>query len=165
MDVLGLHFQAPWWLLGLVVGPLALWVASRRARVGAAVKFPGAERARQLRPTLRQRLRGLPALLVAVSVMLGSVAMARPQRGSVRRNVTTEGVDIVVCLDVSGSMAAEDFQPHNRLKVAKDVVAEFVRMAEKRLPPSLANCGLEDAGKICKFNALVKQELVEWSRP
>jgi Ca-activated chloride channel family protein len=45
----------------------------------------------------------------------------------VKQNVTTEGVDIVVALDVSGSMAAEDFQPQNRLAVAKQVVSERAR--------------------------------------
>ena len=54
------------------------------------------------------------------------LALARPQHGSLREDVTTQGVDIVVALDVSGSMAAEDFQPKNRLEVAKEVVAEFV---------------------------------------
>jgi len=44
-----------------------------------------------------------------------------------KEDVTTRGVDIVVALDVSGSMAAEDFQPRNRLAVAKEVVAEFVK--------------------------------------
>jgi Ca-activated chloride channel family protein len=59
--------------------------------------------------------------------VLGFVALARPQRGSEHRSVTTRGVDMVVALDVSGSMAAEDFQPRNRLEVAKEVVGEFVR--------------------------------------
>ena len=44
-----------------------------------------------------------------------------------REDVTTQGVDIMVALDVSGSMAAEDFQPRNRLAVAKEVVADFVQ--------------------------------------
>jgi Ca-activated chloride channel family protein len=57
----------------------------------------------------------------------GAVALARPQHGSLRESVTTRGVDIVVVLDVSGSMAAQDFQPRNRLEVARSVVAEFVR--------------------------------------
>ena len=61
------------------------------------------------------------------ALVAGAVALARPQHGTLRENVTTQGVDIVVALDVSGSMAAEDFQPRNRLEVAKDVVAEFVR--------------------------------------
>jgi Ca-activated chloride channel family protein len=57
---------------------------------------------------------------------VGAAALARPQKGSLRESVTTRGVDIVVALDVSGSMAAEDFQPRNRLEVAKSVVADFV---------------------------------------
>ena len=58
---------------------------------------------------------------------LGAVALARPQHGTLKEDVTTQGVDIVVALDVSGSMAAQDFQPRNRLAVAKEVVAEFVK--------------------------------------
>ncbi|HUK64219.1 MAG TPA: VWA domain-containing protein, partial [Dongiaceae bacterium] len=54
-------------------------------------------------------------------------ALARPQHGTLREETTTRGVDIVVALDVSGSMAAEDFQPRNRITVAKEVVAEFVK--------------------------------------
>jgi Ca-activated chloride channel family protein len=57
----------------------------------------------------------------------GAIALARPQHGSLKEDVTTRGIDIVVALDVSGSMAAEDFQPRNRLAVAKEVVAEFVK--------------------------------------
>jgi Ca-activated chloride channel family protein len=80
-----------------------------------------------VRPGWRVRLRHLPAFLAALGVVAGSFALARPQHGTLRENVSTQGVDIVVSLDVSGSMAAEDFQPRNRLEVAKDVVAEFVR--------------------------------------
>jgi Ca-activated chloride channel family protein len=66
-------------------------------------------------------------LLAGFGLMAAAVAMARPQHGSLRQNVTTEGVDIVVALDVSGSMAAEDFQPRNRLEVAKSVVSSFIK--------------------------------------
>jgi Ca-activated chloride channel family protein len=72
-------------------------------------------------------LRRLPVVLAALGLALAAVAQARPQQGWSKENVTTEGVDIVVSLDVSGSMAAEDFQPKNRLVVALDVVAGFVR--------------------------------------
>jgi Ca-activated chloride channel family protein len=61
------------------------------------------------------------------ALALASVALARPQKGTLKESVTTRGVDIVVALDVSGSMSAEDFQPRNRLGVAKEVVGEFVR--------------------------------------
>src|SRR5579863_5680837 len=63
------------------------------------------------------RLLGLGCLLLA---------MARPQLGYAWEESLTEGVDIELALDISGSMAAEDFQPHNRVTVAKQVVKEFV---------------------------------------
>jgi Ca-activated chloride channel family protein len=53
-------------------------------------------------------------------------ALARPQKGTQAEEILTDGVDIVIALDSSGSMAAEDFEPHNRLFVAKKVVRQFV---------------------------------------
>lgn len=55
------------------------------------------------------------------------LALARPAIRSAKTSVSTEGVAILLCLDVSGSMVAEDFQPNNRIDVAKTVVADFVR--------------------------------------
>jgi Ca-activated chloride channel family protein len=68
----------------------------------------------------------LPLVLAAAGLVAGGAALARPQQGSLRQDLTTQGVDIMVALDVSGSMAAQDFQPRNRLEVAKQVVADFV---------------------------------------
>jgi Ca-activated chloride channel homolog len=123
----GFRFADPAWLWLALTAPLALTAAWLRERRGAAVVFPGLARLAAARPSLRTRLRHAPAALGALGLLLGSAALARPQLGSVRQNVTTRGVDIVVALDVSGSMAAEDFQPKNRLAVAKGVVAGFVR--------------------------------------
>jgi Ca-activated chloride channel family protein len=70
-----------------------------------------------------------PRLLSALRVValaLLVLAAARPQAGSRRVEVSSEGVDIVIALDVSGSMRAEDFRPKNRLHVAKEVVAAFI---------------------------------------
>jgi Ca-activated chloride channel homolog len=61
-----------------------------------------------------------------IALGLAIAAMARPQMGTQVEEVLTEGVDIVVALDASGSMAAEDFEPHNRFFVAKSVVNKFV---------------------------------------
>jgi len=127
MDWAGLRFHDPWWLALCALGPLVILVALWRERGGGAVAFPGASRLRRTRPGWRVRLRHAPVVLAALALVAGSVALARPQHGSLRQNVTTRGVDIVVALDVSGSMAAEDFQPRNRLAVAKSVVAEFVK--------------------------------------
>jgi len=127
MDWAGFRFHDPWWLVAAISGPLVLLAALLRERGGRAVAFPGASRLRRARAGWRVRLRHAPTALVALGLATGAVALARPQHGSLRENVTTRGVDIVVALDVSGSMAAQDFQPRNRLEVAKSVVAEFVR--------------------------------------
>ena len=54
------------------------------------------------------------------------IALARPQTGQAREVLRGQGIDIVIVLDISGSMAALDFQPDNRLEVAKRVISEFV---------------------------------------
>jgi len=122
----GFRFQEPLWLWGALAGPLVLLAALLRQRRAPAVAFPGVGRLRAIRRSWRVRLLRLPLACAAVGLTLGAVALARPQQGSVRKDVTTQGVDIVIALDVSGSMAAEDFQPRNRLTVAKGVVAGFV---------------------------------------
>jgi Ca-activated chloride channel family protein len=98
---------------------------ARAPRAQHRLSRPG--RARALPRGWRTRLRHAPLALAAGAIVAGAIALARPQWGSVREDVTTSGVDIVVSLDVSGSMAAEDFQPRNRLAVAKQVVADFVQ--------------------------------------
>jgi len=124
----GLRFVEPLWLLALLAGPAVVAAAWLREKKGRAVVFPGLSR---VSPRLvggwRVRIRHLPVVLAGLGLMAAAVALARPQEGSERRDVTTQGVDIVVALDVSGSMAAEDFRPANRLAVAKEVVSSFVR--------------------------------------
>ena len=65
-----------------------------------------------------------------LSVALIVVALARPQAGQVEEEVLSEGIDILIALDNSGSMAAEDFRPKNRLHVAKETVARFIQGRE-----------------------------------
>jgi len=129
MDWAGFRFQDPAWLWVALAAPLVLLAAWRRERDARAqaVTFPGASRLRRMRPGWRVRLRHLPLALAALGLVAGALALARPQHGTLREDVTTRGVDIVVALDVSGTMAAGDFQPRNRLEVAKEVVGEFVK--------------------------------------
>ena len=127
MDWAGYRFQDPLWLWALLLGPLVLAASLWREKDAGVIVFPGAARLLGAPAGWRVRLRHLPVVLTAAALCLGAMALARPQHGTLKEDVTTQGVDIVVSLDVSGSMAAQDFQPRNRLVVAKDVVAEFVK--------------------------------------
>lgn len=75
--------------------------------------------------SLRYWLRPLPALLRAAALSLFVVALARPVDVSSESEATTEGIDIVLSMDISGSMLARDFQP-DRLTAAKNLASEFV---------------------------------------
>ncbi len=120
------RFATPWMLaLAPVAIAAAWWMARRRTRGDARLPLPGAATRLTLRSPWIAVDRLLPAARAAVLLLLVA-ALARPQAGSRLETVTTEGVDIVVALDNSRSMLAEDFRPKNRLEVAKRTVAEFV---------------------------------------
>src|SRR5213594_4117472 len=103
----------------LILLAFLIWrLVSGRAR-RASLVFSLTAPFRLMPPGLAVRLRHVPAALM--------VALARPQTGRHEEEVLTEGIDIVLAVDISGSMRTEDFKPKNRLVVAKDVVAQFVR--------------------------------------
>ena len=120
----GWTLASPAWLLLLLLLPL-VWAWSRRRRRRALV-LPALATSGDLPRTWRERLRAAPETLRALVFVLGVVALARPQQLEAGRPVTTSGVDIVLALDASGSMKAEDFQPRNRLEVAKQAAIDFV---------------------------------------
>ncbi len=123
------RFANPWLLLLLLIVPaLAAWyvVRLRRARPGA-LQFSSLALTTGTPSSLRVTLRHLPVVLRLLSIALLIVMLARPQTGHAREVVKGEGIDIMLVIDISGSMAAEDFKPDNRLAVAKQVVAEFIQ--------------------------------------
>jgi Ca-activated chloride channel family protein len=81
--------------------------------------------AKQIKPSLKIRLRPLLFVLRLVFLSLLVYALARPQSGRSEREIETEGVEIVLAVDVSTSMRAEDFKP-NRLEAVKNVVKTFL---------------------------------------
>lgn len=118
------------WLVGWWLAP---WLARRRRQV-AAIRFSSIETLQRLHPSsvvfLRRVFEGLRLLTVALLIM----AMARPQTGRKHTEVRTEGIDIVLVMDTSGSMQALDLDAErpinrrrNRLDIAKAVVEEFVQ--------------------------------------
>ncbi|MBW6479674.1 MAG: VWA domain-containing protein [Bacteroidales bacterium] len=82
---------------------------------------------RNVKKSFRLYLLHLPLVLRMFVLALLIVALARPQSTSRTQDVTIEGIDIVVALDISGSMLAEDFKP-NRMEAAKETAIEFVNM-------------------------------------
>lgn len=75
--------------------------------------------------TLKQRLRHFPYLLKIIATALLIIAIARPQSTANWEESTTEGIDIVLAMDISGSMLARDLKP-DRLEASKDVAMDFI---------------------------------------
>ena len=118
-----MRWGAPW-LLVLLAVPVVLAVLSRRGpRRGAALLWGRAAPQRGLRERLVRSVSLLPWLALGLAV----VALARPQQGVRLSETESRGVDIVLAIDVSPSMSALDFQPRNRLAVARETAREFVR--------------------------------------
>lgn len=119
-------FAYPWVLAGLAIVPvLAAWWIWKYRKQEAALQHSNIAFFAGVKKSLRQRLRWLPYALRAIAVAALVVALARPQSELSREETTMEGIDIVVAMDVSSSMLAEDFSP-NRLEAAKKVAEEFI---------------------------------------
>jgi len=125
LDGVSVQFASAWALPFLLALP-AWWLWRRRrkpaaiifSRVAALAKGPRAGRGvTRVMFTLRNL-----ALLGAV------LALARPRSGARAEDVTTEGINIVIAFDISSSMLAQDFQPQNRLEVARQKIKEFVAL-------------------------------------
>jgi Ca-activated chloride channel homolog len=116
----------PAWLWLLLVLPAMVAWRIWRARSESGLRFSNSASAHAMKPTLRVHLRQVPLALRTVAIGLGIIALARPQERNVTRERFAEGVDIMMVLDTSTSMRAEDFTP-NRFEAAREVGAEFVR--------------------------------------
>lgn len=111
--------------LALLVLPMVLYYLWLQRAGSATVKVSSTTSLSSAPRTLRYYARHLPLVLRCVVVMLVAVALARPQSTESMSKTTVDGVDIVLALDVSGTMLAADFEP-NRLTVAKEVAAKFI---------------------------------------
>ncbi|HEX7180874.1 MAG TPA: VWA domain-containing protein [Thermoanaerobaculia bacterium] len=116
------HLASPAWLLLLAALPLLAWLHHRRPGIGALTysRLPAGTRSGSWRLHFP-----FYARLLALACLV--LALARPQLGYAWEESLTEGIDIEIVLDISGSMGAEDFQPKDRLTVAKRVVRDFVK--------------------------------------
>ncbi len=109
----------------LVIAVLYYHYRVRNAQ-SATIKYSDIRIVKRAARNSRQRFRPLLLWLRIGAIILFIVAFARPRSGTEYREVKSEGIDIMLALDVSSSMQAEDFKPHNRLYVAKEELKKFI---------------------------------------
>lgn len=123
-----MQLHDPWLLLGLAVLPLLLRL--RRRNRPPTLRFPVLDALRAVGPGRRVRWRWLLPAMRALGLILLVVALARPQLGKAATQIYTEGIDIMLAVDISGSMLSEDFQAGDkrasRLDAVKAVVRKFL---------------------------------------
>ncbi|HEX9641108.1 MAG TPA: VWA domain-containing protein [Candidatus Krumholzibacteria bacterium] len=124
-----MSFAQPWFFAGLPVACLIGWLLQRRRSL-STIQGSSAELFRGIRPSWRVRSRWLPRLLFFASLVLIFFAMAGPRLANSTEIVRGEGIDIALALDISGSMRALDFEPEDRLAVAKRVIRDFIAERE-----------------------------------
>ncbi len=120
-------FASPQWLYLLMLVPaLMVWYVFRHKKLHPSLRLPEAGMLARIPKSPRVAFRHALFVLRMLALMVLIVAMARPQSSSRGQNVTVEGIDIVISLDISGSMLARDFRP-DRMEAAKELAAEFIK--------------------------------------
>ncbi len=121
-----MHFASPHilWLLLLLV-PMIGYYIYRTLQGGATITVSTVKSLYKAPRTIRYYLRHVPFVLRMVAFALLTVALARPQDIEEHQNISSEGIDIMMAIDISGSMLARDFEP-NRITAAKEVAASFI---------------------------------------
>ncbi len=116
------QFASPLWLLLLLLLPV-WWLVARRRRPAAIVysRVPVLARGPRAGRALARTL----AILRNLALASGVVALARPRSGAHAELSTSEGINIMIAFDISSSMLALDFQPQNRLEVAREKIKQF----------------------------------------
>ena len=120
-------FANSWVLYLLFLLPVLIyWYWKNKDRISPNVTFSSLGIFGSVPKSLKEKLVHVPPVLRVIAIALLLVAFARPQSYSSGENIYTEGIDIAMVLDISGSMLAEDFKP-NRLEAAKNVIDNFIK--------------------------------------
>jgi len=121
-----IHFAQPWFfLLGLLLPALTFWYLFKGRNMKPELRISGLAGFRQTRRSAVVRLLHLPFVFRMLSLAFITVALARPQTNLSWQDLSTEGIDIVLTMDLSPSMLARDLKP-NRLEAAKNVAMDFI---------------------------------------
>lgn len=121
-----IEFAYPYFFLLLLALPFIVWWYVKKHRTQIAdIQLSTLQGFDKAPRSLRERAKHVPFILRMMVCVLLVTILARPQSSSSWQDVTTEGIDIVLAMDISGSMLAEDFKP-NRIEAAKKVATEFI---------------------------------------
>jgi Ca-activated chloride channel homolog len=112
------------YLLAIIPAMIAFYLFKQQ-KTTASLRVPGLQPFKDTIPTFRHYLRHILFAFRVVGVTLLIIVLARPQATNKFQNVSTEGIDIVLTIDISGSMLARDFKP-DRLEASKNVATEFI---------------------------------------
>lgn len=114
------------WLLALLLLPGALLWLRWRGKRDATLVVGDLDSFARVPVTWRERLHRLPLMLRALALAALVIAVARPLSAKITERITSRGIDIIIALDLSDSMRAMDFDPYDRLTVAKAVTTDFI---------------------------------------
>jgi len=109
----------------LLIIPVIVWYVLKRKKRYATLQVSNDFAFEKAGKSLKNRLEHIPFMLRVLALILLIIVLARPQSTNSWQNVTTEGIDIIMTLDISSSMLAEDLRP-NRLEAAKTVASTFI---------------------------------------
>jgi len=123
-DITFTHLNLFWLLL--IVPVYIAWYVWKQKGMQASLKISTLKGFSKAPISKKVYLRHLLFAFRVLSIVLLIIVLARPQSSNSFRNEITEGIDIMMALDISGSMMAEDFKP-NRLEAAKEVAADFIK--------------------------------------
>ncbi len=122
------RFANPEFLLLLVfIPPVIWWYFRRNRKMSGALRYSNIDLFKSIKKSSKQNYRHLLFAVRLLVLILLIICFARPQAGRTETEVITEGIDIILAVDVSSSMLAEDFQPKNRLQAVKLVAGDFIK--------------------------------------
>jgi len=122
-----MQFKNPQFFLLLLLWIPMLWLYLRREKKRPSIRFSDLSVLKTLPKSRMRFFRHAGFVMRCLGVGLLIVALARPQKGTSEEEISNDGIDIMLVLDVSVSMHALDFQPNNRLFVAKKTMEEFIQ--------------------------------------
>lgn len=113
LDWHSIRFAQPYFLVLLLLVPTILWWLHKQQKSSSSViRLSSTSALGNVPPTMKIKLRPFLTILRTIAVIMFVIVLARPQSSNVTENVESEGIDIVLSLDVSGSMLVEDLRPN-----------------------------------------------------